>query len=337
MTATAARVAAAASGSQQGKRQLFLLCAQCHAALGSLTFGTPAPLTPRLVCPQCQLCLVHDRGIWVALAPERLLYYDRFLKDYQIVRSEEGRGSDSADYYLALPFKDLTGRNQAQWSIRARTFRCFERTVLPEIEWRANRPLLVLDLGAGNGWLSYRLALRGHLPVAVDLQTGDTDGLGAASHYLQTLPGLFPRFQAEHDRLPFAAAQFDCAIYNASFHYSENFVRTLGEAVRCLRPGGTVVIADSPWYNSAGSGEQMVQERRAAFQKRFGFPSDALASLEYLTDERLAALEDFFNINWRIDEPGYGLRWALSPLVARWKNSREPSRFRIHSAQVNAK
>ena len=48
---------------------------------------------------------------------------------------------------------------------------------LPE---RTERALRILDLGAGNGWMSYRLALQGHLPIAVDLLTNDRDGLGAA-------------------------------------------------------------------------------------------------------------------------------------------------------------
>ena len=42
----------------------------------------------------------------------------------------------------------------------------FERHVL-----RANTPLDLLDLGAGCGWMSYRLASRGHRPVAVDILT----------------------------------------------------------------------------------------------------------------------------------------------------------------------
>jgi SAM-dependent methyltransferase len=106
------------------------------------------------------------------------------------------------------------------------------------------------------------LAQLGHHPIAVDLQTNSFDGLGAAIHYQHSLPKLFPRFQAELDRLPFANGQFDCAIFNASFHYSENYDRTLAETIRCLRPGGTIVIADSPLYSREEVGLQLVEERR---------------------------------------------------------------------------
>ena len=36
------------------------------------------------------------------------------------------------------------------------------------------------------------------------------------------------------------------------------------------------------------SGRRMLEERRASFIKRYGFPSDELKSLEYLTDQTTA-------------------------------------------------
>ena len=98
--------------------------------------------------------------------------------EYQTVRAAEGRGSEDPEYYLALPYRDLSGRNVSQWAIRARTFRYIERKILPPLEAVHPAAMKVLDLGAGNGWMSYRLALRGHRPAAVDLLTNDQDGLG---------------------------------------------------------------------------------------------------------------------------------------------------------------
>jgi SAM-dependent methyltransferase len=269
----------------------------------------------------------------MALTPERELRYRKFIKDYERIRSLEGRGSADAEYYLALPFKDLTGANSSQWQIRSRTYQCFQQRILPELEARHGR-MNVLDIGAGNCWLSYRLASRGHHPVAVDLLVNEADGLGAARHYAARLALCFPRFQAEMDRLPFAESQFDCAIFNASFHYSEDYFWTLNEVIRCLRPGGTVIIADSPWYQHEESGEKMLQERRLMFEKRFGTPSDSIASREYLTDASLRAMEKRFGLSWRVYRPSYGVRWALRPVVAKLRRRREPSRFRIYAAEV---
>jgi len=272
--------------------------------------------------------------VWQALLPEREAYFERFVGDYQFIRASEGRGSTSDDYYLALPYRDLTGRNRGQWAIRARTFRYIERKILPGITTLARPKLRILDLGAGNGWMSYRFASQGHEPIALDLMTNDQDGLGAAEHYRQSLPSLFPRFQAELDHLPFEDSQFDVVIFNASFHYSENYEKTLAEALRCARGNGTVIIADTPWYSDEKSGLRMLEERRAAFVKRFGFPSDGLRSLEYLTDQRLLRLESWFGIRWRVHQPYYGIRWHLRPWLAKLRHKREPSRFRIYVAKA---
>lgn len=339
MTALATRAGSCSykALSLEQRNQLALQCPHCGSAVGAIHYGAAMVLDTGFRCASCSFLLANEQGIWKAITPERLRYYERFLMEYQIVRASERRGSEHAAFYLALPFKDLTGQNDWQWSIRAGTFRTLERTILPAITRASKCSPYVLDLGAGNCWLSYRLALQGCRPAAVDLLTNGTDGLGAACHYLQELPALFPRFHAELDRLPFSDEQFDCAIFNASFHYSENYLCTLGEAIRCLRPGGTVVIADSPYYESEESGRRMLDEKRMGFTKRFGFASDSLANLEYLTPIRLSDLESRFGISWQVLEPNYGLRWSMRPLIAKWKGTREPSKFRIYTAVVKAR
>lgn len=311
---------------------LQLACPACRASLGGLVeleLGEEH-------CLSCLLCKYQLRavdGVWKAVLPHRQAYFQGFMANYQSIRAAEGRGSAASDFYLALPYQDLTRLNQSQWSIRARTFRYLENKVLPAIEHR-KYPLDVLDLGAGNGWLSYRLALREHHPVAVDLLTDSRDGLGAVQHFTTVLPKLFPRFQAELDNLPFVDAQFDAAIFNASFHYSEDYERTLGEALRCLRPGGTVILADSPWYSSEASGARMIAERKSTFLARFGTASDAIRSLEFVTDTKLRALEERFGLKWQVHTPYYGACWAARPLIARLRGKREPSKFRIYVAEV---
>lgn len=313
-----------------GTSGLVIQCPTCRCPLTSLCDAQRA----EIVCPGCFGRLRKVDGIWRALAYGRDAHFQQFTADYETVRAAEGRGSADPAYYLALPFADLTGHNADQWQIRGRTFTYLQSHVLPALEAARRSGLDVLDLGAGNGWLSYRLASRGHRPVAVDLLTNSFDGLGAAMHYAHSLPELFPRFQAEFDRLPFGDAQFDLAIFNASFHYSEDYERTLAECLRCLRPGGTVVLADSPWYRHESSGREMLDERRQIFLRRFGFASDSIASLEFLTEERLQALEKRFGIRWQTHQPEYGWRWRLRPWIARLKRRREPSQFRLYLAEV---
>ena len=293
----------------------------------------PRCLTPmrKACCSQCGFVLREQNGIWNALPEERLAYYAQFIGDYERVRAAEGRGSRTPDFYLNLPFKDTSGRNQKQWAIRARTFRYLTRHVLRPSP--ANAPIRALDIGAGNGWLSFRLSLSGYEPVAVDLSTNAFDGLGAAAHFRYLMTRLFPRFQAETAHLPFGNDQFDVAIFNASFHYSEDFRASLSEALRCIKTGGMVVICDTPWYAADDSGKRMVEERHQRFLSTFGTASDSIRSLEYLTDERLEDLERSFSIRWEVHTPWYGIRWAARPLIAKLCGRREPSRFRIYTAR----
>lgn len=285
-------------------------------------------------CVTCGFCFRNERGIWQALPPEREEFFRQFIVEYETVRSLEGRGSSDPNYYFGLPYRDLSGRNEWQWKIRSHTFRFFDEKILPVLEQWYPDGLDVLDLGAGNGWLSYRLSLRGHRPAAVDLLDNDSDGLGAARHFVSRLPRPFARFQAEMDRLPFAASQFDVAIFNASFHYSEDYGRTLREALRCVRRPGHIFILDSPLYYREASGRQMVEERRAAFKRRFGFRSDSICSREFLTPAILEELGRTFGLTWNVLRPWHGLGWALRPWKARLLGRREPAKFFILWATV---
>jgi SAM-dependent methyltransferase len=323
------------AGELRTHHTVMLLCWNCRTPIAEMTADTRAGSGVR-VCASCKNTTHLKNGIWCALSPNRIDHFRKFIGEYEFIRAAEGRGSTQAEYYLSLPYKDLSGRNSDQWSIRAHTFQTIEKRILTPLAKLNGRPLRVLDLGAGNGWMSYRLAIRGHFPIAVDLLTNSLDGLGAAIHYNSQIHPLFPRIQAELDRIPLASSSFDVAIFNASFHYSEDYERTFAEALRCIRPGGSVVIADTPWYEEEDSGERMVAEKHDRFAAMYGFPSDSVPSLEYLTPDCLNRLKTAFGLEWSCIRPFYGFRWAFRPIRAKLKSRRRPSQFHIYAAQVSA-
>lgn len=296
----------------------------------------------RLACPSCRTPLeqvgsdeqrcptdgtVYRRqdGIWRFLAPERQAYYDQFILEYQTVRQGEGRGSSDPAYYRALPFQDLNGRFRDDWKIRARSFQALIHKVCVPLEHQLDRRLGVLDLGAGNGWLSHQLALRGHHVAAIDLLTNSSDGLGAHIHY----HAAFIPVQAEFDHLPFTGAQADMVIFNASLHYSTCYEHTLSEALRVLEPSGQIVILDSPVYQEAESGATMVREREEKFRRDFGFASNSIPSQNYLTYQTLESLSKSLKIEWKLIRMNYGWRWELRPWKARLLGTREPAQFML--------
>ena len=301
--------------------EIRLRCPRCSAHLTS-----PG-------CAKCGLRLRHDDGIFQALPADRAERYANFIADYESIRSAEGRGSTSDDFYINLPYRDTSGRNSGQWQIRARTYHyLITRLLRPHLPFGAR----ILDLGAGNCWLSFRLALAGYKPVAADLLMNEQDGLRAADHYRKYLPCLFPRFQAELTHLPFQDEQFHAVVFNASFHYAEDAEAVLLEALRCTRKDGMVIVCDTPWYSCEESGREMVAERRASYLERYGTPSASIESVEFLTNERLHSLEERLAVRWNVHHPRYGLRWAIRPVIAALRGRREPARFRIYVAQRTA-
>jgi len=257
----------------------------------------------------------------------------QFLDEYSAVRAAEGRGADDAAWYFELPYRDLSGRLSGQWRIRARSWRCLEQRVLPEFARKIGPALRILDLGAGTCWMSWRLANLGHSPIALDILTDPRDGLRASRHYTARTP--FPVLEAEFDNIPLAAASADLAIFNASFHYSADYQRTLTEVRRVLRPEGAVVIMDTPVYKLPQHGRRMVEERKRLYQNRFGFPSDAQQSLEFLDEATLDSLGRQFGLRWSIYKPWYGWRWYGRPLKAWVQHSRPPSRFWVLVGEAN--
>ncbi len=293
---------------------------------------TPAGLLEELPdegsrCHLCGFRFEQVDGILGALSPDRRKMYERFLEEYLRIREAEGRGSGDPSCYLALPYRDLTGRNSSQWRIRGVTYKYFERRVLSQFESR--RTLKVLDLGAGTGWLSYRLAQRKHRPVAIDVLADPRDGLGAARHYESALEKLFPRVIAEFDNLPFVDCQFDLAIFNSSLHYSTDYLKTLAEVKRCLKAKGSLIVLDSPIYKHPEFGERMREERHEYFKAQYGFRSDSIPSIEFLDRIQLKELGRQLGLCWKEYRPWYGWKWHLRPWIARIKRARPPSRFHI--------
>lgn len=285
----------------------------CPVCRGVLTQSGEA-----LRCPVDELTFVCEAGIWRFLPPQRAAALAQFRQEYETVRRQEGRGSDDPAFYRALPFVA-----DPAWAGRGHSYKGLLAQVIRPFTQKAQRPLRILDLGAGNGWLSHRLAAEGHVLTAVDLGVNRRDGLGAHVHY----PTKFTCLQAEFDQLPLNDGWADLVIFNASFHYSVKYEATLHEALRVLSETGQVVVVDTAVYQHPGSGQQMVAEREAAFVRQVGFASNALPSENFLTPARLDEIAQALRLRWqRVDTVPAWRRWVRRAKVA-WRGQREPAQF----------
>lgn len=232
---------------------------------------------------------------------------------------------------LQLPHL-ASGPFARQWRVRARTFDAFMQHVLGPMTRALGRPVRLLDLGAGNGWLAWRAAMAGHESVAVDLRDDQVDGLGAGNVYADRAGGRLARVVASFESIPLASGQFDLVVFNASLHYALDLQLALAEARRMTRTGGEIAVLDSPFYARQSDGERMVEEKRREAAVRFGSRAMALTSLpfaEFLTRARIEDASDSLGLSWRRLAVRYPLWYELRPVMARLRGARAPSRFDV--------
>jgi SAM-dependent methyltransferase len=259
----------------------------------------------------------------------------RFRVAYAEQRAAEGRAYTREDL-LALPYLE-SGPLARQWGVRRRTFDAFLRRVMAPLVATSQSPIQALDLGAGNAWLAYRLALAGCEAIAVDLRDDHVDGLGAADAYLALTSARLRRVVGSFESIPLASASMDVVVFNASLHYAVDLMATLREARRVVRASGRVVILDSPFYASAADGEAMIREKRATAASRFGGNADALLAvrcIEYLTHHGLQAISHPLGIRWTRHRVRYPLWYEARGLRARLRRERVPSRFDLWEGTV---
>ena len=256
-------------------------CPECRADLREAG-------ADRLACTEC--CRVFERraGVWRFLTSTRGARLEPFVRQYRIIRQREGRRPAEPDYYRRLPSVAPDDPHARDWQIRRETY----HHLLGHVLATGPRPLHVLDLGAGSGWLSHRLATLGHRAVAVDAIDDEVDGLGATRHYATG----FATVQADFDALPFAPAQFDLVVFNGSLHYAVDTAATLEGAYRVLAPGGTLVVMDSPMFRADGDGSAMVGATRERFTCEYGLaglePADTVDGPLRLSSTAASAISD---------------------------------------------
>jgi SAM-dependent methyltransferase len=107
------------------------------------------------------------------------------------------------------------------------------------------RPADALDIGCGEGRFVRQLTRAGVRAVGID-PTPELLAVACA----RDPQGTYLHATAEH--LPFAAGSFDLALFYLSLIDIPDIAAAIAEAVRVLRPGGSILVANLTSFNTAG-------------------------------------------------------------------------------------
>lgn len=277
-----------------------LRCPQCHGPLDIVWHNRTATLG----CNDCRSEYVIKNGIPRLLVSDRWAAVQAFCTKYDALRLQEGWASEASEFYKHLPFRDLSGRHPEEWKLRSRSFQFLKKWLANNFRREAVR---ILDLGAGSGWMSRQLAER-YAVLALDVNAGP--------HGLAALPARqrhFMAVQAELEVLPLAADSFDLALANASLHYAQNLERFFAKISRVLRPGGKLIVMDSPTYPTAAAA-LAARERTQAYYAQRGFPELA-QNYAGLSHAVFSKQQNFRFRRWRRDFS----TWSLLQKIWRGK------------------
>jgi SAM-dependent methyltransferase/biotin operon repressor len=130
-------------------------------------------------------------------------------------------------------------------------------------------PLVVADLGCGEGYLTLEASRWARRVIAIDRSTDVLKRARALARRRRVRNVVWRRGDIE--QVPLGDASVDVALLSQALHHAEDPGRALAEAHRVLRPGGRVLVLDLREHD-----EGWVRER---FGDRWlGFKDDRLAA-----------------------------------------------------------
>jgi ubiquinone/menaquinone biosynthesis C-methylase UbiE/biotin operon repressor len=133
-------------------------------------------------------------------------------------------------------FDDMAGRLGREY-VPGRSWKSIAEALLLLLP-----PMVIADLGAGEGAFSLLLAQRAQQVIAVDNSDKMVE-IGSALARKQGVPALEYR-KGDLEAVPIEDGSVDLALFSQSLHHALHPERAVAEAWRILKPGGRVAILD---------------------------------------------------------------------------------------------
>lgn len=205
-----------------------------------------------------------------------------FEKLYLQLRQLENRIYTDNEVAL-LPNIHLGHPHEKEWQIRKDSSEKLLRYLI-----KKNRPLEILEVGCGNGWLSAKLSsvLASHV-TGMDINSIELTQAKRIFNKIRNLDFFYGLLQ--DDLLK--KRRFDIIVFAASIQYFHSLQYVLKDFFSCLNPGGEIHLIDSPFYklNEIANARQ----RSKAYYESLGFPQMANHYFHH-------SLEEIRSFNYKI-------------------------------------
>ncbi|HWJ92523.1 MAG TPA: class I SAM-dependent methyltransferase [Flavisolibacter sp.] len=166
----------------------------------------------------------------------------RFVDLYLAVRNSEKRLYGDEEV-LWLPDVGKDNRYRKEWRIRKRSAQRF-----CDYLKQKRRPLRILEVGCGNGWLSHRLAgIKGAQVLGIDINLPELEQAARVFALQENLQFACRDLGAQ----AMLKEKFDIVVFAASLQYFSSVSSILGTALQVLDKNGEVHIIDTHFYTPA--------------------------------------------------------------------------------------
>jgi ubiquinone/menaquinone biosynthesis C-methylase UbiE len=187
-----------------------------------------------------------------------------FEKKYITTRSLENRLCTDNEL-LKLPDMPVEHPHYREWQIRKRSGRRLVRYLSA-----ARKPLDILEIGCGNGWLSHQLAeIPGTKVTGLDINFTE---LQQAARVFNDDPNL-TFIQGDIRSGILADQQFDFIVFADSIQYFPSLKKIIHLTLSYLKDRGEIHIIDTRFYKPAEA--EMAKIQTLAYYMSLGYPEMA--------------------------------------------------------------